>query len=201
MIADGSAPFGRIASRTAAGSALEAPVAAAFVATAVWLTVAAVGFAGIPVAAAELSPAPSGPCAGVTAGPAGVDIEAACVGREVVENYTGAGRLDQDALNLLVVAIAAGLLCGVLALATWDATRRRLGHRLAPARPAAYWLCDACNSFNPIDRDRCYRCRATRDETSRVASADGPPPWKQRFGHPWTGTDEPIDPRSGPRRD
>ena len=139
-----------------------------------------------PIAAADPSPTPRPPtCAEQYPGegPAGVDLRLGCIARELVGLYTGeepsgqATRLSAYLAPIIGVAVAVAVAIGLLQLA-----RRRAGRRLAPATPAAWWLCPVCRSVNAAGRPACYSCGAAWTADALVVPTADHPETIQRFG-------------------
>lgn len=118
-------------------------------------------------------------------GPGGVDLQAACIANEVAQHYTSASPSPAGSLWDLVLILGVAWMAAVVAYAIWRTVARRAARRLAPVAPTAYWLCDACRSFNDGDASTCYRCRRPRAAAARVVDPAGPPPADQSFGRPF----------------
>ncbi len=119
-----------------------------------------------------------------SAGPAGVDLQGACVANELVENYTSASSTP-DMLWTLAIVLGAGWAAAVVVYAAWRFVSARAARRLAAETPIAFWLCESCRSFNADDVGACYKCRRPRPEGAPIVGATDEPPWKQRFGRPF----------------
>jgi hypothetical protein len=122
------------------------------------------------------------PCASLfpTTGPAGVDLQGACVANDLVENYTSTTSTQPDALWTLVLILGASWVAAVVVFAVWRFLAGRATRRLASVAPTAFWLCERCHSFNAADASTCYRCRAVRPDDPRLVDATNAPPWDQR---------------------
>jgi len=116
-------------------------------------------------------------------GPAGVDLQLGCLVRELIGHYTGeepsgqAPRLSAYLAPIVGVAISVAFAIGLLQLA-----RRRAGRRLAPATPAAWWLCPTCRSVNAAGKATCYTCGAARTPDAPIVPTAERPETIQRFG-------------------
>ena len=137
------------------------------------------------VAAADPSPTPRPPtCAEryPAEGPAGVDLRLGCLVRELLGHYTGeepsgqAPRLSAYLAPIVGVAISVAFAIGLLQLA------RRAGRRLAPATPAAWWLCPKCRSVNAVGKAACYSCGTPWTPDAPVVPTAARPETIQRFG-------------------
>jgi len=141
--------------------------------------------------AAALAVAPSvaragdPPCSSLypSGGPGGVDLKGACVADAVVQNYVSPGATS-DLLWAAGVILAASWMAALVLYGAWRWVARRNAQRLAPTAPVAFWLCEACRSFNAGDTDRCYRCHRARPADPPTVDATVPPSWDQRFGRP-----------------
>lgn len=134
-------------------------------------------------AAAAVDPTCGPP--GGSPGPAGVDLQGACVAGEVVRTYTSGEPLPQEQIWVALRALGVGWMLAVIVFGAWRLVSSWVGRRAAPVAPSAYWLCDACRSFNPQDAAACYRCGRPRPAEARIVDASGPPPAvEQRFGRP-----------------
>jgi hypothetical protein len=137
--------------------------------------------------AADPSPTPRPPtCAELypAEGPAGIDLQLGCLIRELVGTYTGE-RVDptQPArISQWLGPIAAFLVLLLLVALAIRLVRRRLGERLAPERPIAWWQCPACQSINQAGHERCYRCHAPWTPEAGVIPTADRPIMTQRFG-------------------
>jgi hypothetical protein len=127
------------------------------------------------------------PCASLfpSAGPAGVDLQGACIANDVVETYTSTTSTQPDALWTLVLILGASWVAAVVVFAAWRFLAGRAARRLASVAPTAFWLCERCRSFNAADASTCYRRHAARPDDPRLVEATESPPWDQRFGRPF----------------
>jgi len=127
------------------------------------------------------------PCASLfpSAGPAGVDLQGACVANDLVENYTSTTSAQPEAVWTLVLILGASWVAAVVVFAAWRLLAGRAARRLAAVAPTAFWLCDRCHSFNAADASGCYRCQAARPQDPQIVDATNAPPWDQRFGRPF----------------
>ena len=127
------------------------------------------------------------PCASLfpSEGPAGVDLQGACVANDLVENYTAATSTQPDALWTLVLILGASWIAAVVVFSAWRFLSVRAARRLATVAPTAFWLCERCRSFNAADGSACYRCHTTRPDDPPLVDATETPPWDQRFGRPF----------------
>jgi heme A synthase len=142
---------------------------------------------GGPVAAADPTAAPSAGCADpfATPGPAGVDLGLACTTNEVVDAYTDLAGPARTPTELLVGALAVGLLAALLVMGAWTWTSRAAGRRLAPTTPAAWWVCERCHSLNKPTVGACYACGAAWTPAAGVAPTAETPTMDQRIGRPF----------------
>ena len=147
---------------------------------------ALLGFLG-PLALPAPALAGDPPCVSVypSAGPAGVDLQGACVANDLVRNYTSPAGSPTDALWTLVLVLGASWAAAVIVYAIWRYLAGRAARRLAPVTPTAFWLCDGCRSFNGTEAMTCYRCRRRRAEDAPIVDASETARWEQRFGRPF----------------
>ena len=101
----------------------------------------------------------------------------------------------------ILFLVIGGLVLGFGAWAGWTVGARRA--RKSTRLPGRLWLCDACNSFNPAEREACYGCHRPRPADARSVVPDAGFRVDQRFGRakdgggrgssrPWLGADEPL---------
>lgn len=156
------------------------------VGTAIFWVVLLAGFAAsftASVAAAEPSPTPAitRPPPNCTErypadGPAGVDLRLGCIVAELVGAYTAPG--DTATAPRISSWLGPIAFAGAGVALVWIVVRsmsRRVGTRLAPVVPAAWWSCSGCRSLNADGIVACYRCRRPRtDEPTLIPGSDGP---------------------------
>jgi hypothetical protein len=126
------------------------------------------------------------PCASLypSAGPGGVDLQAACAAGRVATHYTSPGGSAIDPSTLLIV-LALSWAIAVVAFTVARVLTARVARRTAPVPPTSVWLCDACRSFNDGESGACYRCRRLRQEDARSLAPGDPPPVDEHFGRPF----------------
>jgi hypothetical protein len=127
------------------------------------------------------------PCTSLytSAGPAGVDLRAACVADRVTTHYTAATGTGTDIPSTLLMVSAVSWALAVIVLAASRWAGARAAHRVSPVPPSEVWLCDGCRSFNDAGSAACYRCRRPRSPDAPSLPAGEPPSVDQRFGRPF----------------
>ena len=138
-----------------------------------------------PTAAADPSPSPRPPtCAEryPAEGPAGVDLRLGCIARELVGIYTGENAEEPPRISRYLgqMAVVAG--AAVLAVVFLRLVRGRVGRRLAPEKPTAWWLCPKCRSVNAVGKAACYSCGTPWTPDAAVVPIAEHPKMTQRFG-------------------
>jgi hypothetical protein len=116
-------------------------------------------------------------------GPAGIDLRLGCLVDRLVAQYTGKAPSSGPArISAYLPALGAAVLAGaaLVVLGAWVA--RRVGRRLAPVMPAAWWACPRCNSVNGAGTDRCYACGAPIPDEGRILPTAEHPETPQAFG-------------------
>jgi hypothetical protein len=137
------------------------------------------------VAGADPSPTPRPPtCAEryPAEGPAGVDLRLGCIARELVGLYTGENAEEPPRISRYLgqMAVVAG--AAVLAVVFLRLVRGRVGRRLAPVTPTAWWLCPKCRSVNAVGKTACYSCGTPWTPDAPVVPTADRPETIQRFG-------------------
>jgi hypothetical protein len=95
-----------------------------------------------------------------------------------------------------------GLVIGSAAWAGWTLGARRRANQPKPL-PAQLWLCEACHSFNELERMICYACRRVRPVDAQTVTPDVEFRVDQHMARPidhggrgasrpWLGADEPL---------
>jgi hypothetical protein len=147
------------------------------------------------VGAAGASPEPGAAARGSCSerypadGPAGLDLRLGCIAAELVGNYTGAGAPAEPArISSWLLPLVTIVGSFVLVFLPLRLLSRRVGRRLAPAAPTAWWTCPRCRSLNAAGSGRCYACgqpwssdalaipAAAVDGAARPRGSGGSPP-------------------------